>query len=406
MRTVGTTVGGLCAGLLLVVTVLNCTPGADSADPAPDSEDPTPDVPEPSAPPNPLGGLPGEAVAGLSDADAALFAAGKALFATTFEVADGLGLTARESSCVACHDQPVAGGAGGIGGFRFVGVGVFGIEFSVTRNYPPLFGIGLLGRISDEEILSRQDLDDADGDGITGRANIEVARVGRFGRKAQAATVESIVRGMLANQMRLSSDPLAEAAAQAPPAKPGLLERVFDALASISLASRAYAQASPPTPDDEGDDGDAVPDPEVSDDDLRSLVSYIRNLAAPLRGDIDDVVERGESLFASAGCTACHVPTLETDDGVMIHPYSDLLLHDMGPDADDEIEKGRATGTEFRTQPLWGLGQAGPYLHDGSAATVEEAILQHAGEAEAARAAYEALDESDRQDVLLFLDSL
>lgn len=399
MRTVGTTVGGLCAGFLLVATVLNCMPGADS-------EDPPPDATEPSAPPNPLGGLPGDAVAGLTDTEAARFAAGKALFASTFEAADGLGPAPLESSCVACHDQPVAGGAGGVGGFLFAGAGDFGSDVVGPRNAPPLFGIGLLERVGDEEILSRQDLDDADGDGITGRANLEAGRVGRFGRKAQAATVESMVRGMLANQMGLTSDPLAEAAALAPPAQPGLLERVFEALASISFARQAYAQAAPPAPDDDADDGDTIPDPEFSDDDLRSLVSYIRNLAAPLRGDLDDAVERGESRFASAGCAACHVPTLETDDGVMIHPYSDLLLHDMGEDADDGIETGRAAGTEFRTQPLWGLGQAGPYLHDGSAATIEAAILAHDGEAEAARAAFEALDESDRQDVLLFLDSL
>ena len=128
----------------------------------------------------------------------------------------------------------------------------------------------------------------------------------------------------------------------------------------------------------------------------------------------------GEALFEQIGCAGCHLPTLTTGpseipqlDRVAFHPYTDLLLHDMGPELDDGYTEGRATTAEWRTTPLWGLGlsadfQGGQpfYLHDGRARTLEEAIGFHGGEGAASRAAFQALSPEDRARVLAFLESL
>lgn len=373
-----------------------------------DSDDFDPLDPEVGAlptPPNPLAGELGSPIPDLSDEDADAFESGKTVFERVFTASDGLGPLPLGDGCVSCHSDPVVGGSGGNREFLIAAGGIGGADIAITRNSPPLFGIGLFELVTDAEILSREDAADADGDGISGRANLELDRVGRFGRKAQAASLESIARGMLANQMGITSDPLGDAQASVESNKRSLLLRALHAVGSISLASPAYAQVQPPPPDEPSGD-DAVPDPEINEDDLRALIAFLTTLAAPLRGSIDLGIQRGEELFGSIGCAACHVPTITLSTGAMIHPYTDLLVHDMGPDLADGVVREIATGSEFRTQPLWGLGAAGAYLHDGRAVTIEAAIREHGGEADGSRDRFEDLDDAERTDLLWFLESL
>jgi CxxC motif-containing protein (DUF1111 family) len=111
-------------------------------------------------------------------------------------------------------------------------------------------------------------------------------------------------------------------------------------------------------------------------------------------------------VFGSVGCDACHTPSMQTGDGSAVNLYSDLLLHDVAAPGSLGVPSGDATATEFRTTPLWGLATTGPYWHDGRAFTIEAAILAHFGEADAARAAYEALSQADKDALLAFLRSL
>jgi CxxC motif-containing protein (DUF1111 family) len=266
------------------------------------------------------------------------------------------------------------------------------------RNAPPLFGIGLFSLVADSEILSRADPTDADGDGISGRVNriaTENNAIGRFGFKCQTASVEAFNRGALQNQMGLTSDSLDLVTTEGP-CKKNVLE---DLLGSKT----AFAQVA--VPRDRIVDYDGVPDPEISRIRLADLVSFQENLAAPRRGPITPSVVRGREVFATIGCTDCHVTSLSTPLG-LIYPFTDLLLHDMGPGGADGIVMGQASGSEFRTQPLWGLCQHPPFLHNGSADTVREAILAHGGEAEEARNGYQNLGPDDSVDLHRFLESL
>jgi CxxC motif-containing protein (DUF1111 family) len=136
--------------------------------------------------------------------------------------------------------------------------------------------------------------------------------------------------------------------------------------------------------------------------------------------DMQVRVARGNALFAQARCTACHAPTLTTGTAhrfaelrnQLIRPYTDLLLHDLGPDLADNFPQGAASGQEWRTAPLWGLGlltSINPdvrYLHDARARTVEEAILWHGGQATASRERFKALSADDRQSLMAFVKSL
>jgi CxxC motif-containing protein (DUF1111 family) len=166
---------------------------------------------------------------------------------------------------------------------------------------------------------------------------------------------------------------------------------------------------------------DDVPDPEVSSATVANVVFYLKTLRAPSRREADHPeVLAGEQLFDDIGCARCHVPTLVTGaseiavlDRVDFHPYTDLLLHDMGPGLDDAYTEGRALTSEWRTPPLWGIGiqesfQGGQafYLHDGRARTLREAIELHGGEGTASRDAFLALSPEDQARLLRFLRSL
>jgi CxxC motif-containing protein (DUF1111 family) len=399
----------------------------------------------------------GEPIPGLSAGELLAFRRGKEVFERRFDRTDGLGPHFNAVSCRSCHEDPVSGGSAkryrdfflagrtnpdgtvskvvpdcteknaaeardelclpslvipnyGPRGTIAAPVAA-GVEHPpipeeadvvARRNAPPLFGVGLFRLVSDAEILSRADPDDTiTPDGISGRVNIvptEENAIGRFGYKCQTASIEAFNRGAFNNQLGITSDSteLVVGAARGLPETHGGL---FDLL----RVKEAHAQVAEPK--DRITDFDGVPDPEVQRFQLLDLIAFQENLAAPPRGLITPAVTRGEAVFAATGCAKCHVPSLETPLGV-IHPYTDLLIHDLGEGLSDRIVMGLASGSEFRTQPLWGLCRHAPFLHDGRADTLAEAILLHGGEASQARAAYEALDEAGRSDLHRFLESL
>lgn len=349
-----------------------------------------------------------------------------------FAADDGFGPQFNVSFCLACHEKPVFGGSAGryrnfllvgqsLDDGSFVGTGVNGVQTHytlgpdarvptdattnviATRNPIPFFGVGLLAEIPDEEILSRADPDDADGDGISGRANFDRGFVGRFGRKSQSVAIESFIRGPLFNHMGITTDPLPpHRRAQLPVASSGA-EGTAAPRAPAGFGSGVFPQVG--APDEPTEDDDGVPDPEMTEAELFDLVAMSMLTAAPQPDEPTDETEAGRALFDEAGCAGCHVPALKGPRG-LIPAWTDLLIHDMGPDLADGIIMASATGSEFRTAPLWGIAAAAPYLHDGRADTLDEAIRWHGGEAAASRDAYAALTEADRGRVIAFLDSL
>ena len=379
----------------------------------------------------------GEPVPFATEAQLQTFAAGKEVALHRFTLAEGLGPAFNVTFCGSCHERPVTGGSAGLYRNFFLGgrlvngedffpiptAGSLGgvvrmysyadflparpelisvIDVVAQRNPVPFFGVGLLLEIPDDEIRAWEDPTDADGDGISGRPNYEDGVLGRFGRKAQTASLEGFIRGPLFNHVGITTDPLSveERAAlplQLPPGpSAGYLQRLFG-------LSRARAQAG--TGDEVTRDSDLVPDPELSSNDLFNLVAFTMLVAAPMLEEPTEGTEAGARVFDELRCQECHRPRLQSPRGPL-PVYSDLLIHDMGPELADGIEQGLANGAEFRTQPLWGLSAVGPYLHDGRAKTIDDAIRLHGGEAEAARDAFIALDEPARQVLLEFLQSL
>jgi CxxC motif-containing protein (DUF1111 family) len=239
------------------------------------------------------------------------------------------------------------------------------------------------------------DPNDRDGDGVSGRVNhvLDVQRgalaVGRFGWKAEQPSVLQQSAGAFLGDMGLSSSLFPR-------------EAFAGAEQDLSLLPNGGS-------------------PEVGDDVLGAIAIYARTLAVPARRNhLDPRVSRGEDLFASVGCAQCHAPTLKTEAlaelpelaAQEIHPYSDLLLHDLGAGLSDERPTFEAEGNEWRTPPLWGLGLLQKVnghsllLHDGRARGPLEAVLWHGGEAEATRARFVALSREERAALLAFLDSL
>lgn len=262
------------------------------------------------------------------------------------------------------------------------------------RVAPPMIGLGLLEAIPAADIIARADPDDLDGDGISGRPQQvgEDGVLGRFGWKASNPTLETQSAGANAGDIGISNP---------------LHPFGWGECTTLQTACRAA-----PT----GDDADGF---EANAEISALLTFYSRHLAVPARpraGDAD--VLRGKALFYQAGCTACHTPKHATGggdlvlSGELIWPYTDLLLHDMGPGLADGRPSGQANGQEWRTAPLWGIGYTQIvnghtfFLHDGRARNLTEAILWHGGEAEAAKEAFRELPAEDRAAFLTFLESL
>ncbi|MCB9857810.1 MAG: c-type cytochrome [Phycisphaerales bacterium] len=383
----------------------------------------------------------GEIIPSATDEQKATFERGKAIMAKRFDLADGLGPAFNVTFCGACHERPVAGGSSGLYRNFFIGgrltndgafiasqsAGMAGGVLRVfnydeneparpevpttttifaQRNAIPMFGVGLIAELTDEELLSRADPDDADGDGISGRANFEAGFVGRFGRKSQTASIEGFIRGPLFNHLGVTTDALTDAQRAALPVASDRRETTVriknpDPIREMKSGHRMQVAVS----DASTIDDDDVADPEMTTDELFDLVSFTMLLAAPQLEELGEQGEHGRQLFHDANCSACHAPRVQSPRGPL-PVYSDFLLHDMGDDLADGIVQGVATASEFRTQPLWGICSTGPYLHDGRAATIEEAILAHGGEAQAARDAFANFSDSDKADLVEFLFSL
>lgn len=255
-----------------------------------------------------------------------------------------------------------------------------------------LIGMGLLEAVMDESILAMEDPDDRDADGISGRAHMvsaEGPRVGRFGWKASRPTIRDQVMAALHEDMGITSD-----------------AHRAEALTHQQRSLAALASGG---------------DPEIDAHRVERIAHYVRSLAVPARRNSASAdVIRGESIFTSLGCAGCHRPSLETGTdsplerlrNVTFHPFTDLLLHDMGDGLADHRRDGDATGREWRTPPLWGIGLIETvnghtrYLHDGRARSLEEAVLWHGGEAQRSRDAFTSLPAQDRAALLSFLRSL
>lgn len=380
----------------------------------------------------------GEPIPTATETQLATFARGKDVLKHRFTLADGLGPAFNVTFCGACHEKPVGGGSAGLYRNFFLagkttGDGAFlpsqsagmaggvlrvfnyGEDFPARppipddttifaqRNAIPMFGVGLIAEITDDEILSRADENDANGDGISGRANFEAGFVGRFGRKSQTASIEGFIRGPLFNHLGVTTQALTDEQRMALPVDSSSRESSLSraALADPKLQNRFQVAVN----DSANFDNDAAPDPEMSRDDLFDLISFSMLLAAPQFEDPTEQSERGRQLMHTANCTGCHVPRVNGPRGPL-PIYSDLLIHDMGDDLADGIVQGSATGKEFRTQPLWGISAVGPYLHDGRAGTIEDAILAHGGEAKSARDAFAAFSAEEKADLIEFLLTL
>lgn len=366
--------------------------------------------------------LPGDPLAGLAPADFEEFRLGLDDFLEVETAEEGLGPAFNGTSCAACHNVPAVGGVSAVaevragrrhddGTFSAVapdGESLFHL-FSVPGHacqpvIPPeanvivrrvpiaVFGAGLVEAIDDETLLALADAQARGRDGVSGRAALitdratGTRRVGRFGWKAQHATLLAFGADAYRNEMGITND-------------------LFPTELAVGIDEARFRVCDPiPDPED-------VRDPRTRRRGIDNFASFMRFLAPPGRGDIDDVVAAGEAVFTAVGCATCHVPSLTT--GANANPklhrqtvalFSDLLLHDVG--TGDGIRQAAAEPEEIRTPALWGLRFRRPLLHDGSAATVDDAILRHGDEAADARARVERLTPAQREALRRFLLSL
>ena len=364
---------------------------------------------------------PGEPLRGLSAAERARFDSGKAVFDSVFTPETGLGPLFNANGCAECHEDPAAGGTGdeverhatafhtvappgsrqcdelaAQGGFVYqnhvtpalhaaLGIDSEPVPAAATalahRTTPEIFGVGLLDAVPDSEILAYADSADADHDGISGRPNrFFDGRLGRFGRKALVPTLLEFNEGALSAEQGVTT-----------PAVP-----------------TEETVAGTPVPAGT----DPAADPELSAARAELLTTFVRLLAPPAPLKMSREAQQGREVFGRIGCARCHRPSFTTALSTVaainrktVDAYTDLLLHDMGPDLGD-ICLALATPTEFRTEPLMGLHLKKVFLHDGRATTIEQAVDLHGGEATKARDLFRALPTTDRAALLAFLKSL
>jgi len=349
-------------------------------------------------------------------AAAALFAAvqsgepaevtrGRELFDKAFTKAEGLGAPEMNAdTCRGCHQDPVLGGAGPIelNVTRFArdngGAGPYTelpggqtasrlrppqdtwreeahaqADCFEQRQTPSILGDGLVDGIPDAAILANEDPNDLNSDGVRGvarRLSINGAiEIGRFGWKAQIPRLADFVRDAMFGELGITT----------------------------SDDGRGFAGVG---------DSDAVPDPELNDVQVANVFAFMASLPAPQRGgSADPRVAQGEILFTQVGCAKCHVPSLQGATGP-VPLFSNLLLHNVMPaNYRGMAEAGAGVGF-FRTPPLWGIKHTAPYMHDGRAETLRDAILAHFGEAIAVRAAFLARPAEEQEALLLFLQDL
>jgi len=266
------------------------------------------------------------------------------------------------------------------------------------RIAPVMIGMGLLDAISAESILEYADVDDANNDGISGKPNMvwslehNTHMVGKYGWKAETPTLAHQSMDAAINDM-------------------GVTNPLFPVENCMALQTECGEALS----------GITDANVEMTEQQMNEVVTYLEFLAIPGRGYLDNKdVLKGEALFKEVGCDGCHRETFVTGTeqrqrrlhNQTIHPYTDMLLHDMGPLLADGRPSFDADGYEWRTAPLWGIGMVETvnghtrFLHDGRARNLEEAILWHGGEAEKSQKGFTQLAAADRQSVINFLKSL
>jgi CxxC motif-containing protein (DUF1111 family) len=262
------------------------------------------------------------------------------------------------------------------------------------RVAPHMIGLGLLEAVTDETLLALADPEDRNGDDVSGRPNkvwntqTQTHELGRFGWKA---------------------------------GQPDLLnQNAAAALGDIGLTTSLHPKQNCSEGQQDCATAEADDEPELSDAFLHKLTLYTATLAVPTQRSGDSAgVQAGAKVFRDFGCAACHMPTLKTGNHALpeladqtIHPFTDLLLHDMGPGLADNRSEFEASGAEWRTPPLWGIGLLPRVnghqnlLHDGRARGIEEAILWHSGEAETAKENFRAAPKTIRNALITFLNSL
>jgi len=365
---------------------------------------------------------PGQPLAGITPFEFEEFRLGLDDFLEVETAEEGLGPAFNGTSCAACHNVPAIGGAGTIAEmragrrdangrfqtfdatgetlFHLFSIPTHGCQAIVpddanvfARRVPiPLFGAGLVEAIPDDTIAALEDPSDRDRDGVSGRAArvVDAAtgerRIGRFGWKAQHATLLAFGADAYRNEMGITND-------------------VFSAEVAFGVSAERMRAC------DRIGDPEDIRDPVTRRRGIDNFASFMRFLGPVERGSSSEQTRAGEQLFAAIGCATCHHPVLTTGpssnplfDRKAVALFSDLLLHDVG--TGDGIVQGPAEEEEIRTPALWGLRLRRPLLHDGSAGTVEEAVRRHGGEAELARRGFEQLPDTDRTALLAFLRSL
>lgn len=280
--------------------------------------------------------------------------------------------------------------------FKNLNYGAMNGTMISPRIAPYMIGMGLLDAISEQTILSNADVNDANADGISGRPNYvwdeinQKKSIGKLGWKANQPSVEQQTAGAFNGDV-------------------GITSKLFPNEGLTDFQKQKYGN---------------LPNggkPEIDEVTLQNVVFYIKSLAVPARRNWkDEEITMGKTLFVKANCSGCHVQKMETGAydspkylaKQTIRPYSDLLLHDMGEDLADNRPDFDATGSEWRTPPLWGLGLQKTVnkhtymLHDGRARNTEEAILWHGGEAEKSKSVYMKYSKEERTKLLKFIDSL
>ncbi|MCO5229771.1 MAG: hypothetical protein M9958_01315 [Chitinophagales bacterium] len=260
------------------------------------------------------------------------------------------------------------------------------------RQAPPIMGLGLLEAIAERDILAKEDINDADGDGISGKANWvwgvleNKTMLGRFGWKAGNPSTRQQAADAANNDMGLTSSLFPNESCKGQSNCTDGLQEIFD----------------------------------INDSIVDLLTFYVQTIAVPATRNVTHPdYKSGKAIFSKIGCASCHTPSYTTSSHLMkelsfqkIFPYTDLLLHDMGEGLADNRPDYLADGREWRTSPLWGLGLThivnpkARFLHDGRAKTIEEAILWHGGEAESVTTKYKELTKKEREQLLFFLKSL
>lgn len=334
---------------------------------------------------------PGEPLVGLTDEEQDLHIRGRRLFRWELWRPDRAATGFNATECSKCHLEPTFGGSGKAkdefaafipdqsspsgwkafhrfqrdeaGRFKRVQLP----DRAEIRRAPSLFGAGLLELVPSSDLRDIADAGDINGDGVSGRSILSGDRPGRFGWKASVSSIDDFVIKAFKDEMGITMSPFTR--------------QDFEGLGMSQIKAVAF---------------------------------YVRTLSPPRTGQLGTASKTAIKTFERLLCARCHLPSLQTQSSPIealnrkkIAAYTDLLLHEMSDSGDLHRTGGTPSSTEFRTPPLWGLGEfGGPYWHDGSAETIEAAIMKHAGEASTSRSLFEKLNSAERKALIDFLTKI